>query len=86
MNNSSIHETNFDPIAFETEREQVFKRYQSEQKFSQNYVEFPTDNFPSGEWDGLQGFEPEPNQWMSADYRKGYHSGIDKRFNKLIAA
>lgn len=82
---NSIHHRNFDSIAYEIEREQVFERSLSEQQFSENYQDFPTDNFPSGEWDGLQGFDPEPHQWTSADYRAGYHSGIDKRFNKLIA-
>ena len=86
MINFSIHDNSFDPVAYETEREQVFERSLAQQQFSENPKDFPTDNFPSGEWDGLQGFEPEPHQWASADYRAGYHSGINKRFNKLIAA
>ena len=80
-----ISDNFFNSTAFEIERELVFQLSLAQQQFSENYQDFPTDNFPSGEWDGLQGFEPEPHQWASADYRRGYHSGVDKRFNKLIA-
>ena len=85
MNNLSIHESEFDPIAFETKLQTDFERSQQEQKFSQQYREDLRNTFADGEWDGLQQFEPTAHQWHTSRYRRGYLSGVAKRLDEKFA-
>ena len=41
------------------------------------------DTYADGKFDAAIGLDPQPYQWRSADYRKGY---IDKMNEKLGAA
>ncbi len=87
MLNSSIRDIAFDPIAFEQERDQIFARTEEDWS-SQKYSRYSAD-YSDGEFDGKLGFEPSIERWgSSADYKQGYLSGIEEkyndRFNQLI--
>lgn len=38
--------------------------------------------FADGDWDARMNFEPSPENWLSADYRKGYLYGTEQRLNE----
>ena len=83
MNNlkSSIPEIELDVIALETKHEKDFERSQKVQRFSKTYKDKLSDTYLDGKYDGIQGFEPEAYQWLSAKYRSGYLRGITEKFN-----
>ena len=85
MNNNILHQTKFDPIAFETKHQDQFERSQREQKFSQQYRDDPRNTYFDGEWDGKQGFEPEAYQWFATPYRRGYLNGVEQRLDEKFA-
>ena len=68
-----ISDPNFDSTGFELEREQVFQR------------SLKADDFQSGHQDGYCMAEPEAYQLLSADYRQGYHAGIEEKFSLILA-
>lgn len=58
----------FNAIEFETKHEQDY--YQS------------CGSFADGDWDARIGIDPSFDAWHSADYRAGYLSGIESKFNE----
>ena len=84
MLNSSIRDIAFDPIEFEAEREKIF--FQTEKIVcSSKYSQYSPD-YSDGEFDGKLGFEPSWEKWgSSADYKRGYLSGIEEKYNDKFA-
>ena len=79
---TSIPDTPFDPIAFETKHQKDYERSLTQQKFSKQYQDPLNNTFADGKWDGLQQFEPEAYQWFTPRYRRGYLSGVAQRLDE----
>ena len=54
--------------------------FELENKIEQDYIA-TCGCFADGDWDARMGFEPSPENWLSADYRKGYLHGIEEKYN-----
>lgn len=64
---------------------QAFDALALEEKLAQDYM--INDSFDDGMWDAsVIGSDPNPEAWItSADYRKGYLSGIEQHFDNKYA-
>ncbi len=59
--------SNYDVLALEIKLEKDFNN--------------SNGSYYDGEYDGKLGFEPSQENWLSADYRKGYLRGIEEKYN-----
>ena len=81
--NQASKSEDFDPIAFEAEREKIF--FQTEKIVcSSKYFQYSPD-FSEGEWDAKINAEPSLSRWGSADYRRGFLTGIEEKYNDRFA-
>jgi hypothetical protein len=86
MNNHILHETPFDPIELEAKLDRDYRLSQQTEKFCFDYREEPRTSFEDGKYDGELNLEPEPHQWFTPSYRRGYeswHYSKERELNKI---